>query len=159
MLNRTVKHCQQLWNGFNSPSKHFHDTLAHWPDASSITSKHLGPDVHTVLQNVHQEDARSLCNVFQPLICQIRERLPINWIIDGINLYETDEHLADISIVIFIWMILFTGLVLKTIKHPLTSSLPILEVHQIFNEDHNPCLLHIKGNPTAERSLQLNIFW
>ncbi|RGP68714.1 hypothetical protein FSPOR_5185 [Fusarium sporotrichioides] len=121
-------------------------------------SQYLNPDVHNFLQNTENID--SLCNLFRLLVSQIPARLPVVCLIDGINCYETDDYLDDMTTVVLslVELVDTSSYGNSTcFKLLLTSPLPTREVRQVFDGDRD-ALLHMENVPLTGTNVGLNEF-
>ncbi|XEV04590.1 hypothetical protein FSHL1_009877 [Fusarium sambucinum] len=120
--------------------------------------QYLSPDFHRSLQNMG--DVVSLCDLFQVLVSQIPSRLPIVCIIDGINRYETEEYLEDMTTVILRLVDLVDSSSSgksTCFKLFITSPLPTTEVRQVFDVDRD-AILHMENIPVTDPSMGFNGF-
>ncbi|KAL6918441.1 hypothetical protein FSST1_009936 [Fusarium sambucinum] len=121
-------------------------------------SQYLNSDVYTLLQNM--VDVEPLCDLFQFLVSQIPSRLPIVCIIDGINRYEAEEYLEDMTTVILRLVDLVDSSSSGNstcFKLLITSPLPTSEVRQVFDVDRD-AILHMENIPVTEPNMGFNGF-
>lgn len=121
-------------------------------------AQYLSPEVHSCLRNMGDID--SLCDLFRILLSQIPPSIPVVCLIDGINRYETEEYLDDMTTVILRLVELVdatSGERNTCFKLLLASPLPTKEVRRVFDGDQD-ALLHMENLPVAGTSMGLNLF-
>ncbi|KAK2033096.1 hypothetical protein LX32DRAFT_130447 [Colletotrichum zoysiae] len=107
----------------------------------------IRPDPNMSLEDLDRDDIGALCEVFILLLRQLPSHMQVFCLIDGICLYETDQYLDGMDIVIMSLI----GLVESGGNGPwpafrllITSPSPTVEVRKVFDPDPDT-LLSIQG--------------
>ncbi|KAK2054093.1 hypothetical protein LY76DRAFT_597262 [Colletotrichum caudatum] len=120
----------------------------------------LGPvrrDPNMFLEDLDRDDIRALCEVFVLLFRQLPSHMQVFCLIDGICLYETDQYLDGMDIVIMslIGLVESGGNGLwPAFKLLITSPSPTVEVRKVFDPDPDT-LVSIQGPSHVDAGMGL----
>ncbi|KAK0371278.1 hypothetical protein CLIM01_11359 [Colletotrichum limetticola] len=112
---------------------------------------HVSPEPGIYLEDVESEDVNVLCDIFTFLIRQLPAKMMVFCLVDGICLYETEEYLHGMDVVILSLVKLVEECESggrPSFKLLVTSPQPTIEVRQVFDEDQDS-LLHMQGLPLS----------
>ncbi|KAF6807172.1 hypothetical protein CSOJ01_08360 [Colletotrichum sojae] len=100
------------------------------------------------LQELEGGDVEVLCHVFALLVRQLPSNTVVACLIDGICLYETEEYLSEMDVVVMSLLNLVgqSAPDRASFKLLITSPLPTLEVRKVFDPEPD-ALLHMQTLP------------
>ncbi|KAK1573262.1 uncharacterized protein LY79DRAFT_662919 [Colletotrichum navitas] len=107
----------------------------------------IRPETNMSLEDLDRDDIRALCEVFISLFRQLSSHMQVFCLIDGICLYEADQYLDGMDIVIMslISLVESGGYGMwPTFKLLITSPSPTVEVRKVFDPEPDT-LLSIQG--------------
>jgi hypothetical protein len=109
------------------------------------------------LQGFESYDVNVLCKIFSLLVQQLPSTALIFCLIDGINLYETEEYLDCMEIVVLHLVDLVEqGICVgrSSFKLLITSPQPTLEVRKAFDSESDT-LLHLHNLPVTGEGVNI----
>ncbi|KAK2040621.1 hypothetical protein LZ31DRAFT_568576 [Colletotrichum somersetense] len=117
----------------------------------------IRPDPNMSLEDLDRDDVGALCEVFILLLRQLPSHMQVFCLIDGICLYETDQYLDGMDVVIMSLI----GLVESGGNGPwpafkllITSPSPTVEVRKVFDPDPDT-LVSIQGPSLVDAGMGL----
>ncbi|KAK1993592.1 hypothetical protein LX36DRAFT_661366 [Colletotrichum falcatum] len=145
----------QIWDAHRGGSAIIRSLIDQLLRQCMLDSIRAGPDVY--LEDVDRGDLKALCEVFVLLFRQLPSHLQVFCLIDGICLYETDQYLDGMGVVIMslISLVESGGYGLwPTLKLLITSPSPTVEVRKVFDPEPDT-LLCIQGPSLVDAGMGL----
>lgn len=118
----------------------------------------IQPDPTITLQDLERDDVNVLCAIFSLLVRQLPSNTLVFCLIDGISLYETEEYLHGMAVVIMsLIQLVDQGIYVgrPSFKLLITSPQPTLEVRQAFDSEPD-ALLHLQNLPMSGRGMDIS---
>ncbi|ETS84739.1 hypothetical protein PFICI_02764 [Pestalotiopsis fici W106-1] len=145
----------QAWDEFQGASAMMRSLIAQLMTQFSFDP--MPPTQQFSLQDLDGDDIHVLCDLFTILVQQLPPNRRIFCLIDGINLYEKERYLEEMSIAIMNLVNMVdqsSQRLMPTFKLLLTSPQPTSEVRRAFDSEFGP-LLDTRSWPMAGGNISM----